>query len=201
MPRLILASASPRRRELLSRLDVPFDVVPSRADEALPEDLSLRPALETVALRKAAEVGARAPEGCSILAADTAVVLGDRVFGKPRDRREARTMLASLSGRTHQVITAVAFLGPDLRRTLSVATDVTFRALSPAQIDWYTGLEEPYDKAGAYAVQGRGAFLVASLSGSYTNVVGLPMAETVRLLEEAGLTPWSARIRREAAHG
>jgi septum formation protein len=100
-------------------------------------------------------------------------------------------MLEALSGRVHQVITAVALLGPDCEQTLSVVTDVGFRELTGPQIAWYTALDEPYDKAGGYAIQGRGAFMVAEIRGSYTNVVGLPMAETVDLLEKQGFAPWS----------
>jgi septum formation protein len=193
MPRLILASQSPRRRELLGALGVPFAVVPSHADESLPGDLPLGSALEAVALRKAQEVASSAagPDPFWVLGADTAVVVGERVLGKPRDRADAVAMLGALSGRAHRVITAVALVGPAVSRSLRVETQVTFEPLTAAQIAWYADLDEPYDKAGAYAIQGRGAFLVASIRGSYTNVVGLPMAETVRLLEGAGLTPWA----------
>lgn len=198
---LILASRSPRRSEFLSALGIPFEVVPSRADETPPPGMGVREALEAVALRKAREVGARAPEESWILAADTAVVAHGEVFGKPRDRSEAQAMLQTLSGRVHSVITGVAFTGPGLEQTLSVETEVLFRPLSAAQIRWYTSLAEPYDKAGGYAIQGQGACLVASISGSYTNVVGLPMAETVELLEGAGLAPWSVEVGRAAAGG
>lgn len=191
MPRLILASQSPRRRDLLGALGIPFGVVPSHADETLPEGLPVGPALEAVAVRKAREVAEAASEPSWVLGADTAVVVEGRVLGKPRDRRDAVAMLRALSGRTHQVITGVALVGPPHRlHSLRVETEVTFEALTEAQISWYADLEEPYDKAGAYAIQGRGACLVASICGSYTNVVGLPMAETVHLLAQVGLTPW-----------
>ncbi|MBI5017060.1 MAG: septum formation protein Maf [Deltaproteobacteria bacterium] len=190
MPRLILASQSPRRRDLLEALGIPFDVVPSHADEALPVDLPLGPALEAVALRKAREVAASTPAPSWVLGADTAVVVGDEALGKPRDRGDAVSMLEALSARTHRVITAVALVGPTGSRSLRVETAVTFAPLTPAQIAWYADLDEPYDKAGAYAIQGRGAFLVSSIRGSYTNVVGLPMTETVSLLEGAGFAPW-----------
>lgn len=191
MPRLILASQSPRRRELLGALGIPFEVVPSHADETLPPDLPLGPALEAVARRKAAQVAAAAEQPAWALGADTAVVVDEQVLGKPRDRADAVAMLRALSGRTHRVITAVALVGKSNARSLRVETEVTFAALTEEQIAWYSGLDEPYDKAGGYAIQGRGAFLVASIRGSYTNVVGLPMAETVRLLAEEGLTPWT----------
>jgi septum formation protein len=193
---LILASASPRRRELLAALGIPFEVLPSRADEALPAGLPLRAAVAEVALRKAQEVTSRGESLRWVLGADTVVVLDDRVLGKPCHREEARAMLACLSGRTHRVVTGVALLGPGSREILSVETDVTFQHVTPVQIDWYTSLLEPYDKAGAYAIQGRGAFLVESIRGSYTNVVGLPMTETVRVLERAGLLSWKPEASR-----
>lgn len=193
MSHLILASASPRRSELLAGLGIPFDVVPSRIDEELPGDLPISLAVEDLALRKAREVSGRAAGGRWVLAADTVVLLGTCTMGKPANRGDAQSMLLALSGRTHRVVTGVALLGPDFLRKLSVGTDVTFQRLSPSLIDWYTSHAEPYDKAGAYAIQGRGAVLVKQIQGSYTNVVGLPMAETAALLEEADLTPWGRR--------
>jgi septum formation protein len=200
-PRLVLASASPRRRELLGALQVPFTVVPSHADETLPPGLPPAPAIETVARLKAEEVASRLPPETWVLAADTAVVLGDRIFGKPAGRADAESMLRALAGRSHQVITAVALLGPDVAEGFSVTTEVRFRTLSAAQLRWYAALDEPHDKAGGYAIQGQGAFLVESIRGSYTNVVGLPMAEVADHLETAGLVPWQAPPAREACGG
>ena len=200
-PQFILASASPRRRELLGALEIPFSVVPSHADETLPEGLTPASAIEAVARLKADEVAARMPPGCWVLAADTAVVLGDRILGKPADRADAESMLGALAGCSHQVITAVALLGPAVTEVFSVATDVRFRPLSLAQVRWYASLDEPYDKAGAYAIQGQGAFLVEAIDGSYTNVVGLPMAEVADHLEAAGLVPWGIAPVREACGG
>jgi len=201
MSSLILASASPRRRELLAALGVPFQVCPGQADETLPANLPIAEGLQAVALRKAREATRQAPASAWVLAADTAVVLGDRVFGKPSGRDEAEGFLRTLSGRVHQVLTAVAFLGPSWERSLCVATDVRFRPLSEAQIAWYASLDEPYDKAGGYAIQGQGAFLVAEIRGSYTNVVGLPMAEVADLLEAAALVPWSHSASAQVCHG
>ncbi len=201
MTSLILASASPRRRELLAALHVPFQVRPAHVDETLPAGLPLAEGLQAVALRKARVVAREAPTSACILAADTAVVLGNRVFGKPTSRVEAEEFLRLLSGREHQVLTAVAFLGTGWERSLCVATAVRFRALTEAQIAWYASLDEPYDKAGGYAIQGQGAFLVAEIRGSYTNVVGLPMAEVTDLLEAAGLVPWTLSDRVRACHG
>jgi septum formation protein len=201
MNHLTLGSESPRRRELLAALGIPFDVVPARVDESLPRDQRIEAALETVALRKAREVSDRAAGRGWTLAADTAVVVGSRVFGKPAGRGEAVGMLQALSGLSHRVITAVALLGPEFERCLAVETEVVFGELSESQIEWYTQLEEPYDKAGAYAIQGRGAFMVAAIHGSYTNVVGLPMAETVGLLEGVGFAPWRAGAPVQEAAG
>jgi len=201
MSRLVLASGSPRRRELLAALGVSFEVIPGTADETLPAGEPVHRALESVALRKARQVAGRVGPDAWVLGADTAVVQGERVFGKPKDRVEARRFLEALSGVEHRVITAVALLGPGVSRTVSVATRVRFRRLSQAQAAWYASLEEPYDKAGGYAIQGSGAFLVEAIEGSYTNVVGLPMAETADLLEQAGFAPWAAAARPERAHG
>jgi septum formation protein len=201
MEHLTLGSESPRRRELIAALGIPFDVAPARVDESLPCDRRIESALETVALRKARAVSDRAAVRGWTLAADTAVVVGSRVFGKPTGRGEAVAMLRALSGRSHRVITAVALLGPAFERSLAVETEVVFGDLSESQLDWYTRLEEPYDKAGAYAIQGQGAFMVAAIHGSYTNVVGLPMAETVALLQEAGLTPWPSSAPEQEAAG
>jgi septum formation protein len=188
---LILASASPRRRELLSQLGLNFTVSAADIDETphpgeAPEAYVLRLARE-----KAGAVAPRHP-GAWVLAADTTVVLGPELLGKPRDAEEAKAMLGRLSGRTHEVHTGVALAG---RHTegLVVRTRVTFRALTPGEIAWYAGTGEPLDKAGAYAVQGKGGFLVAAVDGSPTNVIGLPLGETLALLERAGVPlPWRA---------
>lgn len=192
MNRLILASQSPRRKELLAALGLSFDVIPSQADETLPPGLPIDDALLEVAARKAQEVAARVEERCWVLGADTAVVLGNEALGKPHGRDQAEHMLRKLSGQTHSVVTAVALVCPERIRRVAVATKVRFRVLTEAQILWYAAQREPYDKAGGYAIQGRGAFLVESTEGSFTNVVGLPVTEVIRLLEEEGLSPWPA---------
>jgi septum formation protein len=187
---LVLASASPRRRELLGQLGLRFTVAGADLDETpwpgeAPEAYVLRLARE-----KARAVAGRFP-GTWVLAADTTVVLGSELLGKPRDEAEARAMLSRLSGRTHEVHTGVALAGR-AEEALVVRTRVTFRTLSAGEVAWYAGTGEPLDKAGAYAVQGRGGFLVAALEGSPTNVIGLPLGETLALLERAGVPlPWS----------
>lgn len=185
--RLILASASPRREELLRRLGVPFTAIPSD----LPEELSPGPVEESVralALAKARAVAARIESGI-VLGADTVVVLGGRVLGKPADRDDARRMLRDLRGLSHEVITGVALVEAPARREASeaVVTRVRMGDYGEEEIEAYLATGEPLDKAGAYAVQGIGGALVASVDGCYTNVVGLPLTTTRRLLEAWGL--------------
>lgn len=187
---LVLASASPRRRDLLGQLGLRFTVAAADLDESprvgeAPEAYVLRLARE-----KAQAVAGRFP-GAWVLAADTTVVLGMELLGKPRDEAEARDMLSRLSGRTHEVHTGVALAGR-ADEALVVRTRVTFRSLSAGEIAWYAGTGEPLDKAGAYAIQGKGGFLVAAIEGSPTNVIGLPLGETLALLTRAGVPlAWS----------
>jgi septum formation protein len=189
-PRLVLASQSPRRRELLGQLGLALEVRPANADEAVhpgerPDDYVLRVARDK----------ARAVAGDLVLAADTAVVLGAEVLGKPADDDDARRMLQALSGTVHEVLTAVVVRrtspAPALELDAVVATRVRFAPLSPREIDWYVATREPLDKAGAYAIQGAGGAFVLGVEGSVSNVVGLPLAETAALLRRAGLPlPW-----------
>jgi septum formation protein len=145
--------------------------------------------VQRLAQEKARAVAARFPHAW-VLAADTTVALGAELLGKPRDGSEARQMLTRLSGKTHNVYTGVALAGRTSAATV-VRTGVTFRTLTAEEIDWYVGTGEPLDKAGAYAVQGRGGFLVARVEGSPTNVIGLPLGETLELLAQAGVPlPW-----------
>ena len=183
-PTLYLASTSPRRRELLSALGVKFEVVHVDVEEALlngesPADMVLRLA---VAKAEAAEIEV----GGLALGADTAVVVDDEPLGKPLDEADALAMLAKLSGRSHQVLTGVALRGPGGTRTSLSTTDVYFREISRDEALAYWQSGEPHDKAGAYAVQGLGGMFVEHIEGSYSGVVGLPVFETVALLEAAG---------------
>jgi septum formation protein len=187
--RWILASASPRRRELLAATGQIFDVEPSGVDEGgrrsgeSPRAFAVR-----LAETKAEEVARRHPRRW-VLGADTVVVAGDVVLGKPIDSDEARGMLAMLSGREHRVITAFALADPSGRVASSgaVETRVVFRELSSAEIDEYVASGEPADKAGAYAIQGGAAGFVSDLSGSYSNVIGLPLEAVETVLRAAGL--------------
>lgn len=182
--RLVLASASPRRLDLLARLGlVPDAVDPADLDEAVQPGEQPRPYSERLAREKAALVASRHP-GAIVLAADTVVAAGRRILPKAEDETTARTCLALLSGRRHRVLTAVALVDADgrLRERLSEAI-VTFQRLQPADVDWLIGRGDWQGKAGGYAIQGRAAAFVAFLAGSYSNVVGLPLFETVALLE------------------
>jgi septum formation protein len=185
---LVLASASPRRHELLGWLGVPYAVdAPDVDEEPSPGE---RPAdlVRRLACAKAVAVAARRT-GDWVLGADTAVEVDGRALGKPADRAEAADMLARLAGREHRVLTALALVAPGrrLRAERLVESRVRFRALSRAAIAAYVTTGEPDDKAGAYAIQGRGAGLIAGVEGSFTNVMGLPLEQVERVLEEAGL--------------
>jgi len=189
--RLVLASASPRRRELLGQLGLGFEVSAADIDETPRQGEAAEAYVSRLARDKARVVAARHP-GAWVLAADTTVVLGSELLGKPRDAAEAREMLGRLSGRTHEVHTGVALAGPATEHSTVVRTRVTFRPLSTGEIAWYVGTGEPLDKAGSYAIQGKGGFLVAAVEGSPTNVIGLPLGETLALLARAGIPlPWS----------
>jgi septum formation protein len=188
---LVLASASPRRADLLTQVGIAYEVrvsdVAEEADEpgADPADVA-----ETHARQKAQDVAGGAP-GRLVLGADTVVVLDGRVLGKPADEADARGMLRALSGRAHEVITGVALAldaggGPVLLAQAHVRTRVVFRELSDAEIEAYVASREPMDKAGGYGIQGRGALLVHEIEGCYFNVVGLPLSRTWALLSALG---------------
>ena len=194
--RLILASASPRRRELLARLGVPFDVRPSEIEERLTPGVPAATLALALARAKARDVGDRLRAANEVpallLGADTLVVLDKRPLGKPASRDEARAMLRALRGRGHEVVTAVVVrleVSGGREATAAVTSQVVMRAYTDREIDDYVATGEPDDKAGAYAVQGEGAHLVARVDGCYTNVVGLPLRTTARLLRVFGLAP------------
>lgn len=188
---LVLASGSPRRRELLRRAGVPFEMRAADLDEApLPDEAPEALALRLAGEKALAVAGGVAPEPRRlVLGADTIVVLGADVLGKPRDEAHAEETLARLVGRTHRVITAVAVAesGGGLLRSLAVRSEVRMRAASAEEIRRYVATGEPLDKAGAYAAQGEGRRFIEAIDGSETNVIGLPMDETLALLRELGL--------------
>ncbi len=184
-PSLILASSSPRRKEILEAMGIAFTIRTTDVDESLCDSESAADMVLRLAAAKAAAIPVIA--GQIVIGADTAVVLEEEFFGKPVDVDDALRMLSRLSGRTHQVMTGLAVATPDgLERALSV-TDVRFRKIDPDEARRYWQSGEPQGKAGAYAIQGRGGVFVEAIMGSYTGVVGLPVFETARLLRAAGL--------------
>ena len=185
---LILASASPRRRELLSRLGVPFEVVTAEVTEfEEPTADPHRMVMHNAAL-KASWVAARRP-GVLVLGADTTVFVDGIVLNKPRDHDEARRMLKQLSGRTHTVFTGVAVrrAADGFERETSATSEVTFKTLSKDQIELYISKVETLDKAGAYSVQDHTDLIIAGYKGSFTNIMGLPLEETKQILTQCGL--------------
>ena len=204
---IILASGSPRRREILSLLGKPFEVmVPKR--EELPGKGSPEDRVKALARAKGEEIleelKEAAPGECLVIAADTLVFLGEESFGKPKDREDARRMLNTLSGKTHQVWTGV-YLGCPGRAGFPVSfaekSEVTFRALDEEELSWYLSTKEPYDKAGAYAVQGMFSPFIREIRGDFYNVMGLPLSELYQRLKESGVylirtaSPGKSKIR------
>ncbi|QKE62138.1 septum formation inhibitor Maf [Aquipseudomonas campi] len=192
MATLYLASGSPRRRELLAQIGVPFVTLSASVDEtALPGEAA--PGyVERLALDKA-RAGLATLGDCGdavVLGADTAVVLDGQILGKPQDRAEALGMLAALSGREHQVLTAVALVSHSRSAVQVVTSRVSFRALQPGEAEAYWATGEPCDKAGSYGIQGLAAVFVSQLQGSYSAVVGLPLCETAQLLNEFAIPCW-----------
>lgn len=179
---LLLASASPRRAELLTTAGIPFECVPSHADELPSGSCSPEALVVENARRKAEEVSSRFP-GRVVLGADTLVVLDGQALGKPKDRTDAKRMLRALSGRVHQVMTGVCLTDGDKTETALSVTSVTFRALDDALIERYVASGECDDKAGAYGIQEKGCVLVERLEGDYFGVVGLPICTVDKLLE------------------
>ena len=184
---IILASASPRRQELLQQIGVPYEVVKSDAEEVLDAVEGPRALAVENARRKAVAVAKRYP-GRVVLGADTVVFQDGNLYGKPKDAEDARAMLRSFAGRRHAVVTGVALVTKDgVCRTDAAETEVFFSDLTDDEIAAYVATGEPMDKAGAYAVQGRAAAFIPRIEGSFSNVVGLPLAEVASLLRETGV--------------
>jgi septum formation protein len=184
---LVLASRSPQRRAILEQLGIQFTVSPPDVDEQDRGDP--RTLVVENALRKA-----RAVEGPLVLGVDTEVVLDGRAFGKPETAEDAETTLRRLSGRTHEVWSGIALRRNGAERTASACTKVRFRRLEQRDIDWYLGTGEWRERAGGYAIQGRGAALVEEIAGDYWNVVGLPVAELVRLAPDLLVAGFSSYL-------
>jgi septum formation protein len=186
---LCLASASPRRRDLLWQIGVPHKAVAANVDETALRGESADDYVERLAIEKAMTVRTRG-ESLPVLAADTAVVLDGTLYGKPTDRADALAMLGRLSGRVHQVLTAVALASERSVEVRLSATEVRMRDLTLAEREAYWQTGEPRDKAGGYAIQGLGAVFIESVTGSYSGVVGLPLTQTAELLRMAGIGYW-----------
>jgi septum formation protein len=192
-----LASASPRRRELLRQIGVVHRLLGVEVDETAAAGESPEGYVRRLAGAKARcgwdSLTAASADHAPVLGADTAVVLDGRIIGKPRDRADALTILSSLSGRTHEVLTAVTLCDATAERSALSRSRVSFRALSPDECARYWDTGEPRDKAGAYAIQGLAAVFVTDLAGSHSGVMGLPLFETAQLLAQAGVARWCSR--------
>lgn len=181
MRRVVLASESPRRRELMNITGIPFYTHAAKIDETFNADLSIEEGVMDIALRKAKKVFETNPNEI-VIGADTIVVIDQEILGKPKDVEDAYRMLRLLSGKTHQVISGVAIVGNDIQKTFYEVTEVTFANLSDDTIEWYIKSREYYDKAGGYGIQGKGMVLVEKINGDYFNVVGMPMHRLVKEL-------------------
>lgn len=187
---VILASQSPRRAQLLRQMQVGFTAVAADIDESPRPGEAARDYVLRMAHAKADHVARRKALEHPVLGADTAVVVDDQIFGKPTDADDAARMLSALSGRTHEVLSAVAVVTRHGRLQTVTSTRVHMRKITQHEIASYWRSGEPADKAGAYAIQGRGAMFVEGIDGSYSGVVGLPLAQTAALLEQSGLDLW-----------
>lgn len=188
MHTLVLASASPRRAELLSQIGLTFITRPVGIDETVRASEPASAYVERLAREKA--LAAAGDAGELVIGSDTSVVLSGEILGKPVDAADASATLMRLSGQTHQVMTAVALVRDGVCTACVVTTDVTFRSLSEQEIQAYVATGEPMDKAGSYGIQGLGGIFVKEIRGSYSSVVGLPLQETAALLAQAGYPVW-----------
>ncbi|MFO7569251.1 MAG: Maf family protein [Smithellaceae bacterium] len=184
---LILASVSPRRKELLRSVGLTFKIKPAHVDETCLNAETPLAHVRRLSGNKAMAIADQYP-GAWVLGADTIVVIDGLILGKPKNKRQAREMLGRLSDRTHTVFTGFTLIRKDagVLKTRVVRSAVRFKKISPEEMDWYVNCDEPYDKAGGYAVQGKGAYFIKSIRGSYTNVIGLPLCETLDTLKNIG---------------
>lgn len=185
MNKIILASQSPRRKQLLEWAEVPFEIIVKPTDESYPSDLAVDEVPIHIARQKALAVQADLNPGSTILAADTIVVLNNRIIGKPKDRGDAINILTDLSGKKHSVVTGVVILQNEKEMSFADTTEVWFHELSKEQIEFYVDKYKPYDKAGAYAIQEWiGVVGIKSVNGDFYNVMGLPVSRVVRELKK-----------------
>lgn len=184
----ILASASPRRQELLRSVGLKFKTIPAHINEIYLDGESPQQHVKRLASDKAMVIAKKYPKAM-VLGADTIVVIDRLILGKPKNKTQARKMLQKLSGREHKVFTGftIAHAGANIHSTKIIQSAVQFKTISPKEMDWYVACDEPYDKAGGYAVQGKGAYFIQSICGSYTNVIGLPLCEVLEELKYFGM--------------
>jgi septum formation protein len=184
---LILASRSPRRYELLKQMGLDFDVIPSRIEESFVKEESPKKHVLRLAEAKALDIGSQYPDRW-VIAADTIVYIDHSILGKPKNREETMKMLRRLSGKEHRVLTgfSVHHLEKGKGDREVVETAVKVKRLTPDEMEWYIQTGEPFDKAGGYAIQGIGSFMIESIRGSYTNVVGLPLCELIEMMNRLG---------------
>ncbi|MBM4762439.1 Maf family protein [Bacillus sp. B15-48] len=185
MQRLILASSSPRRKELLENLHLNFEISSSNVDESFDPKLTPPEIVMELAARKARFIAEKQPNAY-VIGSDTVVELNGKILGKPQDHHDAYSMLAELSGKTHSVFTGVSIFSPTKETQFYEKTDVTFWELSHEEIEFYIQSGEPFDKAGSYGIQQLGSYFVREIKGDYFAVVGLPVARTVRELKKSG---------------
>ncbi|HWR21996.1 MAG TPA: Maf family protein [Feifaniaceae bacterium] len=183
--RIILASQSPRRRELMRMLNIPYEAIVSDVEEDVPEQIAPGELVEALALQKARAVFAQHPEAC-VIGADTVVYIDGEILGKPRDDADAAGILRRLRGRTHEVYTGVAVLAPTGEEVDRDVTRVTFAPMTEREIAWYVKTGEPRDKAGAYGIQGPGGIFIDRVEGNYFTVIGMPLPLLYRMLARAG---------------
>ena len=186
MQKIILASASPRRRELLATAGVDFEILVSQADESVPDGTQPEAAAVMTAEKKARAVKTLHPDG-TVIGADTVVVSEGEIMGKPADRQDAVRMLSRLSGKVHTVVTGVCILGKDKEISFAQSTKVEFYPLSAEEIEAYVDSGEPMDKAGSYGIQGLGSLLVEKIDGDFFNVMGLPLCTLGEMLKTQGV--------------
>ena len=178
---IILASASPRRKELLSYIAQDFNVIPSDVEEIVPKGISTMKSPEYLSNIKALDIAKQNPND-TVIGADTSVILGSEILGKPKDRKDAENMLLKLSGKVHKVVTGCTVVKNGEIKSFSVVSRVKFQKLTNAEIEAYLNTDEPYDKAGSYAVQGKAGAFVEWIKGDYFNIVGLPIAKLKKYL-------------------
>ena len=188
--KIILASASPRRKDILSNLGLKFEIIPSDIEENIENQSFSKELIEKLALDKVTDVRKRIDYPALIIGSDTVVVVGDRILGKPKNKEDAFNMLKLLSGKTHEVISAIAIMDSENNKILtdSVVSKVTFKELSDSEINNYIATGEPMDKAGAYAIQGFASIFISTICGCYTNIVGISAYKLAQMLKEFGIT-------------